>query len=74
MAITLQEGLNQDKSTVFIWEIDLASSRFFRSSFKISDNEMSTQCILSLRSVAPTFYKNKFFVHIGVHIKMHIKL
>jgi hypothetical protein len=26
-------------------------------------------------SVTPTFYKNKFFfVHIGVHIKMHIKL
>jgi hypothetical protein len=22
----------------------------------------------------PTFYKNKIFVHIGVHIKMHIKL
>jgi hypothetical protein len=26
------------------------------------------------RFVTPTFYKNKFFVHIGVHIKMHIKL
>jgi hypothetical protein len=25
-------------------------------------------------SVTPTFYKNKFFVQIGVHIKMHIKL
>jgi hypothetical protein len=26
-------------------------------------------------TVTPTFYKNKFFfVHIGVHIKMHIKL
>jgi hypothetical protein len=24
--------------------------------------------------VTPTFYKNKLFVHIGVHIKMHIKL
>jgi hypothetical protein len=24
--------------------------------------------------VTPTFYKNNFFVHIGVHIKMHIKL
>jgi hypothetical protein len=24
--------------------------------------------------VIPTFYKNKFFVQIGVHIKMHIKL
>jgi hypothetical protein len=24
--------------------------------------------------VTPTFYKNKIFVHIGVHIKMHIKL
>jgi hypothetical protein len=24
--------------------------------------------------VTPTFYKNKNFVHIGVHIKMHIKL
>jgi hypothetical protein len=24
--------------------------------------------------VTTTFYKNKFFVHIGVHIKMHIKL
>jgi hypothetical protein len=23
--------------------------------------------------VTPTFYKNKFFVQIGVHIKMHIK-
>jgi hypothetical protein len=26
------------------------------------------------RFVTPTFYKNKSFVHIGVHIKMHIKL
>jgi hypothetical protein len=26
------------------------------------------------RFVTPTFYKNKTFVHIGVHIKMHIKL
>jgi hypothetical protein len=26
------------------------------------------------RSVTPTFYKNKNFVQIGVHIKMHIKL
>jgi hypothetical protein len=26
------------------------------------------------RRVTPTFYKNKNFVHIGVHIKMHIKL
>jgi hypothetical protein len=25
-------------------------------------------------SVTPTFYKNKIFVQIGVHIKMHIKL
>jgi hypothetical protein len=25
-------------------------------------------------SITPTFYKNKIFVHIGVHIKMHIKL
>jgi hypothetical protein len=25
-------------------------------------------------SVTPTFYKNKNFVQIGVHIKMHIKL
>jgi hypothetical protein len=24
--------------------------------------------------VTPTFYKNKFLFHIGVHIKMHIKL
>jgi hypothetical protein len=24
--------------------------------------------------VTPTFYKNKNFVQIGVHIKMHIKL
>jgi hypothetical protein len=24
--------------------------------------------------VTPTFYKNTIFVHIGVHIKMHIKL
>jgi hypothetical protein len=24
--------------------------------------------------VTPTFYKNKIFVHIGVQIKMHIKL
>jgi hypothetical protein len=27
-----------------------------------------------IHGVAPTFYKNKNFVHIGVHIKMHIKL
>jgi hypothetical protein len=26
------------------------------------------------RFVTPTFYKNKIFVHIGVHIKMHINL
>jgi hypothetical protein len=26
------------------------------------------------RLVTPTFYKNKNFVQIGVHIKMHIKL
>jgi hypothetical protein len=26
------------------------------------------------KCVTPTFYKNKIFVHIGVHIKMHIKL
>jgi hypothetical protein len=26
------------------------------------------------QSVTPTFYKNKIFVQIGVHIKMHIKL
>jgi hypothetical protein len=25
------------------------------------------------RSVTPTFYKNKNFVQIGMHIKMHIK-
>jgi hypothetical protein len=25
-------------------------------------------------TVTPTFYKNKIFVQIGVHIKMHIKL
>jgi hypothetical protein len=25
-------------------------------------------------SVTPTFYKNKNFVQIGVHVKMHIKL
>jgi hypothetical protein len=24
--------------------------------------------------VTPIFYKNKIFVHIGLHIKMHIKL
>jgi hypothetical protein len=24
--------------------------------------------------VTPTFYKNKNFVQIGVHVKMHIKL
>jgi hypothetical protein len=28
----------------------------------------------STRHVTPTFYKNKNFVQIGVHIKMHIKL
>jgi hypothetical protein len=27
-----------------------------------------------LEGVTPTFYKNKFFVQIGVHIKMYIKL
>jgi hypothetical protein len=25
-------------------------------------------------NVTPTFYKNKNFVQIGVHVKMHIKL
>jgi hypothetical protein len=27
-----------------------------------------------VNTVTPTFYKNKNFVQIGVHIKMHIKL
>jgi hypothetical protein len=31
-------------------------------------------CLSSLMDVTPTFYKNKNFVQIGVHIKMHIKL
>jgi transposase InsO family protein len=29
---------------------------------------------IKLHSVTPTFYKNKNYVQIGVHIKMHIKL
>jgi hypothetical protein len=29
---------------------------------------------IARRCVTPTFYKNKKFVQIGVHIKMHIKL
>jgi hypothetical protein len=32
------------------------------------------ECLQSFHTVTPTFYKNKNFVQIGVHIKMHIKL
>jgi hypothetical protein len=35
---------------------------------------LSLQLVFSSSNVTPTFYKNKFFVQIGVHIKMHIKL
>jgi hypothetical protein len=34
----------------------------------------SSHCCSPCRSVTPTFCKNKNFVQIGVHIKMHIKL
>jgi hypothetical protein len=37
--------------------------------------ELSDELMASLKQfVTPTFYKNNFFVQIGVHIKMHIKL
>jgi hypothetical protein len=35
-----------------------------------SKNKIGSICIF----VTPTFYKNNIFVHIGVYIKMHIKL
>jgi hypothetical protein len=34
----------------------------------------ATNGIAGRESVTPTFCKNKIFVQIGVHIKMHIKL
>jgi hypothetical protein len=43
MAITIQEGLNQYKNTMFLFEIDLASPRFFRPLSQISDDETSTE-------------------------------
>jgi hypothetical protein len=35
---------------------------------------ITKECLQSFHTVTPTFYKNKIFVQIGVHIKMHIKL
>jgi hypothetical protein len=43
MAITIREGLNQYKNTMFLFEIDLASPRFFRPLSQISDDETSTE-------------------------------
>jgi hypothetical protein len=41
----------------------------------VSESRLSTNDLLDYCScVTPTFYKNTIFVHIGVHIKMHIKL
>jgi hypothetical protein len=42
MTITPREGLNQSKTVVFIFEIDLSSSRFSRSSSQVSNDETST--------------------------------
>jgi hypothetical protein len=38
------------------------------------DARLSEEVLLDSLGVTPTFSKNKIFVHIGVHIKMHIKL
>jgi hypothetical protein len=39
------------------------------------DNASANACALTqLVPITPTFYKNIFFLQIGVHIKMHIKL
>jgi hypothetical protein len=68
MAITSREGLNQSKSVVFILEIDIASSRFSRSSSKTSDDETSTEARqkgkiaqnLSEKIMAPWMFDVKF--------------
>jgi hypothetical protein len=45
MAITLQEGLNMSKLVVFILDIDLVSSCFFRSSSHVSDDTASIRIL-----------------------------
>jgi hypothetical protein len=45
-----------------------------KPSIMVSSNGMSAMYMSSHAGVTTTFYKNKIFVHIGVHIKMHIKL
>jgi hypothetical protein len=58
--------------------------KFFYGSQRFLENKICHAMICNLRpnyirkifslGVTPTFYKNKNFVQIGVHIKMHIKL
>jgi hypothetical protein len=40
----------------------------------LSRNKRTEDSITLLECVTLTFYKNKIFVQIGVHIKMHIEL
>jgi hypothetical protein len=58
MAITLREGMNQDKLAMFICEIDFISSIFSRSSFKISEDETSHTCFQTLEFCTST--RNEF--------------
>jgi hypothetical protein len=45
MAITSWKGLNQSKTTMFILEIDLASSRFSRFLSQVSNDTASIESI-----------------------------
>jgi hypothetical protein len=69
-------GMPSDRDIEFVIDLVPGIAPIFKRPYRMATNQLAElkEQLQQLLDVTPTFYKNKNFVQIGVHIKMHIKL